>query len=62
MRTLFWKIFISFWSVVAIFIVIAVLLLGRLPLRQTVDNNASAMYSQSLVQTYEVGGKVELYR
>jgi len=48
--------------VVAIFIVIAVLLLGRLPLRQTVDNNASAMYSQSLVQTYEVGGKVELYR
>jgi len=62
MRTLFWKIFISFWSVVAIFIVIAVLLSGRLPLRQTVDNNASAMYSQSLVQTYAVGGKVQLYR
>jgi two-component system sensor histidine kinase CpxA len=62
MRTLFWKIFISFWSVVAIFIVIAVLILGRLPLRQTVDNNASAMYSQSLVQTYAIGGKVELYR
>jgi signal transduction histidine kinase len=67
MRTLFWKIFISFWSVVAIFIVIAVLLLGRrAPLPethwQTVDNNAFAMYSQSLAQTYDVGGKVELYR
>jgi two-component system sensor histidine kinase CpxA len=48
--------------VVAIFSVIAVLLLGRLPLRQAVDNNASAMYWQSLVQTYEVGGRVELYR
>lgn len=47
---------------VAIFILIAVFLLGRLPLRQAVDNNASAMYSQSLVQTYDVGGKVELYR
>jgi hypothetical protein len=67
MRTLFWKIFISFWSVVAIFIVIAVLLLGRrAPLPethwQTVDNNAFAMYSQSLAQTYDAGGKVELYR
>jgi two-component system, OmpR family, sensor histidine kinase CpxA len=67
MRTLFWKIFISFWSVVAIFIVIAVLLLGRrAPLPethwQTIENSAFAMYSQSLVQTYDVGGKVELYR
>jgi len=67
MRTLFWKIFISFWSVVAIFIVIAVLLLGRrAPLpetrRQAVDNNAFAMYARSLAQTYDVGGKVELYR
>jgi two-component system, OmpR family, sensor histidine kinase CpxA len=61
MRTLFWKIFISFWLVVAIFIVIAVLLLGRLPLRQSVDDNALAMYSQSLVQTYEAGGEEELY-
>ena len=67
MRTLFWKIFISFWSVVAIFIVIAVLLLGRRaplpdPRRQAVDNNAFAMYAQSLAQTYDAGGKVELYR
>jgi two-component system sensor histidine kinase CpxA len=67
MRTLFWKIFISFWSVVAIFIVIAVLLFGRrAPLPEThwpaVDNNAFAMYSQSLVQSYDAGGKVELYR
>ena len=67
MRTLFWKIFISFWSVVAIFIVIAVLLLGRrAPLpethRQAVDNDAFAMYARSLAQTYDVGGKVELYR
>jgi two-component system sensor histidine kinase CpxA len=65
MRTLFWKIFISFWSVVAIFIVIAVLLLGRrTPLPEThwqiIDNNAFAMYSQSLVQTYDAGGKVGL--
>jgi two-component system sensor histidine kinase CpxA len=67
MRRLFWKIFISFWSVVAIFIVIAVLLLGRRgPLPEThwqaADKNAFAMYSQSLVQTYDAGGKVELYR
>jgi len=67
MRTLFWKIFISFWSVVAIFIVIAILLLGRRPPLpetrwQAVDNNAFAMYSQSLAQTYDAGGKVELYR
>jgi len=67
MRTLFWKIFISFWSVVAIFIVIAVLLLGRrAPLpethRQAVDNDAFAMYARSLAQTYDAGGKVELYR
>jgi hypothetical protein len=66
MRTLFWKIFISFWSVVAIFIAIAVLLFGRrAPLPEThwqaVDNNAFAMYAQSLVQTYDAGGKVELY-
>jgi hypothetical protein len=67
MRTLFWKIFISFWSVVAIFIVIAVLLLGRrAPLpetsRQAVEHDAFAMYARSLGQTYDVGGKVELYR
>jgi two-component system, OmpR family, sensor histidine kinase CpxA len=66
MRTLFFKIFISFWSVVAIFIVIAVLLLGRRApppqtYRQTVDNNAFAMYSQSLAQTYDAGGKAEFY-
>jgi hypothetical protein len=64
MRTLFWKIFISFWSVVAIFTVIAVLLFGRrAPLPEThwqaVDNNA---FAQRLVQTYDAGGKVELYR
>jgi len=63
MRTLFWKLFISFWSVVAIFIVIAVLLLGRRdPLpethRQAVDDNALGMYSQSLAQTYDAGGTV----
>lgn len=67
MKTLFWKIFISFWSVVAIFIVIAVLLLGnRAPLPETrwqaVDHDAFAMYARSLAQTYDVGGKVELYR
>jgi len=67
MRTLFWKIFVSFWSVVAIFNVIAVLLFGRrAPLPEThwqaVDNNAFAMYAQSLVQTYDAGGKGELYR
>jgi two-component system, OmpR family, sensor histidine kinase CpxA len=67
MRTLFWKIFISFWLVVAMFIVIAVLLLGRRdPLpetpRQAVDDNALGMYSQSLAQTYDAGGKAELYR
>jgi hypothetical protein len=67
MRTLFWKIFISFWSVVAIFTVIAVLLFGRRAPRpethwQAVDNNAFAMYAQRLVQTYDAGGKMELYR
>jgi two-component system sensor histidine kinase CpxA len=67
MRTLFWKIFLSFWLVVAIFIVIAVLFLRRpAPKRemgwQAVVDNALLMYSQSMAQTYDAGGKAGLYR
>ena len=67
MRTLFWKIFLSFWLVLAIFIVIAVLFLGR-PARapqtgwQMVATDAFAMYTQSLMQAYERGEKAELDR
>ena len=64
MRTLFWKIFLSFWAVVAATIVGALFFRPEAHLRawQSLLSDAFAIQAQNLVQTYERGGEPELGR
>jgi two-component system, OmpR family, sensor histidine kinase CpxA len=64
MRTLFWKIFLSFWAVVAASIVGSLFLRPEAPLPawQHLISDAFAIQGQNLVQAYEKGGEPELGR
>jgi two-component system sensor histidine kinase CpxA len=64
MRTLFWKIFLSFWAVVAASIVGSLFLRPEAPLPawQHLVSDAFAIQGQNLVQAYEKGGEAELGR
>src|SRR5258707_2605497 len=64
MRTLFWKIFLSFWVVVAASIVGSLFFRPATPLPawQNLVSTAFAIQSQNLVQAYERGGQPELVR
>lgn len=64
MRTLFWKIFLSFWAVVAASIVGSLFLRPDVPLPawQNLVSSAFAIQAENLVQAYEKGGKPELDR
>ena len=64
MRTLFWKIFLSFWAVVAASIVGSLFLRPEAPLPawQHLVSDAFAIQGQNLVQAYEKGGEPELGR
>ena len=62
MRTLFWKIFLSFWAVVAVSIVGSLFFRPDVPLPawQNLVSDAFAIQAQNLVQAYERGGEPEL--
>ena len=62
MRTLFWKIFLSFWAVVAVSIAGSLFFRPDLPLPawQNLISDAFAIQAENLVQAYERGGKREL--
>src|ERR1700732_552370 len=64
MRTLFWKIFLSFWAVVAASIVGSLFLRPEAPLPawQHLISDAFAIQGQNRVQAYEKGGEPELGR
>jgi two-component system, OmpR family, sensor histidine kinase CpxA len=64
MRTLFWKIFLSFWAVVATSIVGSLFFRpdAPLPAWQHLVSDAFAIQGQNLVQAYERGGEAELGR
>src|ERR1700730_3719763 len=64
MRTLFWKIFLSFWAVVAASIVGSLFFRPEAPLPawQHLVSDAFAIQGQNLVQAYERGGELELGR
>src|SRR6202049_465433 len=64
MRTLFWKIFLSFWAVVAASIVGSLFFRPEAPLPawQHLVSDAFAIQGQNLVQAYEKGGEAELGR
>src|ERR1700722_9006333 len=64
MRTLFWKIFLSFWAVVAASIVGSLFFRpdAPLPAWQHLVSDAFAIQGQNLVQAYERGGEAELGR
>src|ERR1700693_1966535 len=64
MRTLFWKIFLSFWAVVAASIVGSLFFRpdAPLPAWQRWVSGAFAIQGQNLVQAYERGGVPELGR
>ena len=64
MRTLFWKIFLSFWAVVAVSIVGSLFFRpdAPLPAWQHLVSDAFAIQGQNLVQAYERGGVPELGR
>ena len=64
MRTLFWKIFLSFWAVVAASIVGSLFFRPEAPLPawQHLVSDALAIQGQNLVQAYEKGGEAELGR
>jgi two-component system sensor histidine kinase CpxA len=61
-RTLFWKIFLSFWAVVAVSIVGSLFFRPEVPLPawQNLVSDAFAIQAQNLVQAYERGGQPEL--
>lgn len=62
MRTLFWKIFLSFWAVVAVSIVGSLFLRPDVPLPawQNLVSDAFAIQAQNLAQAYQNGGEPEL--
>ena len=62
MRTLFWKIFLSFWAVVAVSISGSLFFRPDVPLPawQNLVSDAFAIQAQDLVQAYERGGQPEL--
>ena len=62
MRTLFWKIFLSFWAVVAVSISGSLFFRPDVPLPawQNLVSDAFAIQAQDLVQAYERGGEPEL--
>src|SRR5258708_33699565 len=62
MRTLFWKIFLSFWVVVAASIVGSLFFrpAAPLPAWQNLVSTGFGIQSQNLVQAYERGGQAEL--
>jgi two-component system, OmpR family, sensor histidine kinase CpxA len=64
MRTLFWKIFLSFWAVVAASIVGSLFFrpAAPLPAWQNLVSDAFGIQGQNLVQAYERGGEPELAR
>src|SRR6202140_4701278 len=64
MRTLFWKIFLSFWAVVAASIVGSLFFRPEAPLPawQHLVSDAFAIQGQNLVQAYEKGRAQELGR
>jgi two-component system sensor histidine kinase CpxA len=64
MRTLFWKIFLSFWAVVAASIVGSLFFRPEAPLPawQHLVSDAFVIQGQNLVQAYEEGGEPELGR
>jgi len=64
MRTLFWKIFLSFWVVVAASIVGSLFFrpAAPLPAWQNLVSTGFGIQSQNLVQAYERGGQPELAR
>jgi methyl-accepting chemotaxis protein len=64
MRTLFWKIFLSFWAVVAASIVGSMFFRPEAPLPawQNLVSDAFTIQAQNLVQAYERGGEPELGR
>jgi len=64
MRTLFWKIFLSFWAVVAVSIVGSLFFRPEAPLPawQHLVSDAFAIQGQNLIQVYERGGEAELGR
>jgi two-component system, OmpR family, sensor histidine kinase CpxA len=64
MRTLFWKIFLSFWAVVVASIVSSLFFRpdAPLPAWQHLVSDAFAIQGQNLVQAYERGGEAELGR
>jgi two-component system sensor histidine kinase CpxA len=64
MRTLFWKIFLSFWAVVVASIVGSFFVRPEVPLPawQHLVSDAFAIQGQNLVQVYERGGEPELGR
>jgi two-component system sensor histidine kinase CpxA len=64
MRTLFWKIFLSFWAVVVVSIVGSFFVRPEVPLPawQHLVSDAFAIQGQNLVQVYERGGEPELGR
>jgi len=61
-RTLFWKIFLSFWAVVAVSISGSLFFRPDVPLPawQNLVSDAFAIQAQDLVQAYESGGEPEL--
>src|ERR1700693_4186056 len=62
MRTLFWKIFLSFWAVVAVSIGGSLFFRPEVPLPawQNLVSDAFAIQAQNLVEAYERGGEPEL--
>jgi hypothetical protein len=64
MRTLFWKIFLSFWGVLSAAMVGSFLFRPEapVPVWQNFVSDAFAIQAQNLVQAYETGGEPELSR
>jgi len=63
MRTLFWKIFLSFWAVVVASIVGSFFVRPEVPLPawQHLVSDAFAIQGQNLVQAYEEGGEPDIF-
>jgi two-component system, OmpR family, sensor histidine kinase CpxA len=65
MRTLFWKIFFSFWTVVAAFTIVGILFFrpeAHQRAWQNLVSDAFTIQAQNLVQAYERGAEPELGR
>jgi two-component system, OmpR family, sensor histidine kinase CpxA len=65
MRTLFWKIFLSFWTVVAAFTIVGILFFrpeAHQRAWQNLVSDAFTIQAQNLVQAYERGAEPELGR